>query len=148
VRGAEPIVGGYYSYQVRRKDLKKLFSPFAAPERSHRVVKVWRVDDQGVWLAVFGDMYSDAPIPFDPDELELTTWFATLPMIRRAFEDLNPQCVHVGTVTPDELEGWEIAQRERGGFGYATATPDAIMADMKAGGYTFPPTRADRDLED
>ena len=133
---APPVEGGYYAYRVRPKLLKRLFRKGDAPERAYRVVKVWRLDEVGAWLAVFGDLFDSPPIPLDPSRL--TTYFATFPVPYRSFDRLRAKCIFVGEVEAAETEGWALAQGEPGGFGYVTVSPDEFMLTMLEQGFTFP----------
>ena len=135
-----PVVGGYYAYRVHPKDAKRLFVKGRRRERAYRVVKVWRVDDQGVWLAVFGELFTGPPVSLEASNL--TTYFATLPLARRTFDGLSAECILTADVAPEETEGWEIAQREPGGFGYATVRPDELLLSMLEQGVSFPELKA------
>ena len=112
-----PVVGGYYAYRVHPKDAKRLFVKGRRRERAYRVVKVWRVDDQGVWLAVFGELFTGPPVSLGASNL--TTYFATLPLARRTFDGLSAECILTADVAPEETEGWRLHNASR----EASATP-------------------------
>ena len=136
-----PVEGGYYAYRVHRKEMPGLFHKGQVPRRAYRVVKVWKVHDQGVWLAVFGELFGKPPIPLDPSRL--TTYFATLPLTHDGFRKLRAEHIYTGVIEPDELEGWQIAHDDPEGFGYVTVRPDQLKLDMLNKGYGFPKLKGD-----
>jgi hypothetical protein len=135
------VEGGYYAYRVHRKDLARLFLTDHAPRRAYRVVKVWKVEDHGVWLALFGELFTKPPTPLDPSRL--TTYFATMPLTHGAFGKLRPKHILTGEVAPSEMEGWDIAHNDPDGFGYITGRPDMLLADALEQGFSFPSLEGD-----
>ena len=136
-----PIEGGYYAYLVHRKDLKRLVVKGRAPKRAYRVVKVWKLDDLGAWLAVFGELFTELPIPLEPSNL--TTYFATMPLAHRSFDRLRAVNILTANVAPEEAEGWDLAQREPGGHDYVTIRPDEFLLMMLEQGFSFPELKGD-----
>jgi hypothetical protein len=143
----DPVAGGYYAYRVPRKYCAMLGVPRAARGKTFRVVKVWKVDEHGSFLRIYSYVFIGPVGPFDPSELG-PVLVATYPVTREFFASLEPECVLVGEVTEEELEGYEIDPD--GGIGYLTVHPEPLLEEvmMKTGGMPWiiivrPPLAAD-----
>ena len=103
----DPLVGGLYSVQH--------------DEASYQVAKILAVDQKGIHLRLYSQLFGSRPGDVQESLLSLDRFDAPvpglghLPLSRRAFWRLEPVLIRQSTVAPDELDGYEEFVASDGG---------------------------------
>ena len=88
-------------------------------------LKVLKLDDVGVHIRLYSNVYSDAPSHIDESSLYMAgidsgdaepLGVGHMPVSNEHFMDWNPKFVQQSSVTADELEGYKVWLEAQGGY--------------------------------
>ena len=92
-------------------------------EGFYRAAKILALDDQGVHVRLYKNKWKERPSVVDVSALSLGSihdddgvGLGHLPLLKKAFMAWRPIFVQEGTVTKDELDGYEMWKEGGGGY--------------------------------
>jgi len=99
-----PLEGAFYAVQGTSDH----------SEASYHVIKVLKVDNEGVHIRQYRDRFTVVPEHSSVQSLDVA--MGHLPLSYAAFARMDPDLLQKGEVSEEELEGYRYWQEEGGGY--------------------------------